>query len=171
MIGKEWIILRRFDLFKEMKRLLFILLNIEDTGKSIDNDLKKNKSKLDSNTEDLDRQVFDIERISRELGVDTTTEEFQNRIFDRSPKIFMFQSEEEMFNHDKYEELLTLCARELVIKHPSIKEKHIFHGGCLSCKTPIIDGIGACNSCKYFHWLSGKPDLSEKYKSHNTTHA
>ena len=39
----------------------------------------------------------------------------------------------------------------------------VFHGGCLTCKTPNIDGLGTCLECQYFNLWDGD-DLSTKYK-------
>lgn len=55
------------------------------------------------------------------------------------------------------------AVEEWVMKHPSLKEKKIFHGGCLDCITPIEEGIGKCLGCQYMKGLgSGYPSLNRK---------
>ncbi len=55
-------------------------------------------------------------------------------------------------------------ARQYMKETPALKQKFIFHGGCLSCKTPTIEGWGSCLGCSYSGYNSSLPDLSEKYK-------
>ena len=51
-------------------------------------------------------------------------------------------------------------------ENPSLKIRQVYHGGCLSCKTTINEGIKACLGCAYFNWDFEKyPDLSKKYSS------
>tara|TARA_R110000765_G_scaffold20317_2_gene52817 strand:- start:5554 stop:5853 length:300 start_codon:yes stop_codon:yes gene_type:complete len=33
---------------------------------------------------------------------------------------------------------------------PKEKMSKVYHGGCLSCKTPINKGVGECRKCEYF---------------------
>jgi len=159
-------------MFRAIKRLLFILKNIGEIEKSlnkikeIDNmyvDHKKTINKLNSKISDLYNKVFNIKTISKRLGVDIDMNELEDLLFDCSAKIIT-GTRETMINYDRQCEVLDLCAREFVKTYPSIKKKYIFHGGCLGCKTPLVEGIGACDNCSYFHWMSNKPDLSEKYK-------
>lgn len=50
-----------------------------------------------------------------------------------------------------FEELETAkTKRQLAFIKPETKERYIFHGGCLSCKTPLNKGIGECRECLYF---------------------
>lgn len=52
-----------------------------------------------------------------------------------------------------------------VYTHPALKKRVIFHGGCLGCQTPLIESLGSCRGCSYFHGVrSDYPDLSKKYK-------
>ncbi len=46
-----------------------------------------------------------------------------------------------------------------VERYPTLKERKIFHGGCLGCQTPINKGIGTCLGCKYLSSDYSKPDL------------
>jgi len=50
---------------------------------------------------------------------------------------------------------------EFATNNPSLKVKKIFHGGCLSCKTPEEKGIGTCTGCRYLMGWN-YPDLSIK---------
>ena len=45
-----------------------------------------------------------------------------------------------------------------------LKVKKIFHGGCLSCKTPEKKGIGTCTGCQYLMGWD-YPDLSTSSKN------
>lgn len=52
--------------------------------------------------------------------------------------------------------------RETANFAPFLHVKHVFHSGCLECKTPVKDGIGKCRGCQYFNSDWNKPDLSTK---------
>lgn len=44
--------------------------------------------------------------------------------------------------------------------HTSEKKHLVFHGGCLSCVTPLHYGLGNCLGCKYFNGVtSNYPNL------------
>lgn len=51
--------------------------------------------------------------------------------------------------------------REFAYNNPSLKIRKIFHGGCLSCQTPLDKGIGTCTGCQYLMGWD-YPDLSTK---------
>lgn len=53
---------------------------------------------------------------------------------------------------------------EFATNNPSLKVKKIFHGGCLSCKTPEKKGIGTCTGCQYLMGWD-YPDLSTSSKN------
>lgn len=40
--------------------------------------------------------------------------------------------------------------RDYARKHPSLKQKAVYHGGCLGCKRPETEGLGGCKGCQYF---------------------
>lgn len=49
--------------------------------------------------------------------------------------------------------------------YASLKIHKIFHGGCLGCLSPAMQGIGICLKCKYLMGLnSGYGDLSNNEK-------
>ena len=55
-------------------------------------------------------------------------------------------------NDDNYMlsvEIKKLIQRHYVENNPELKEHLVFHGGCLSCKTPLEQGIGICQGCFY----------------------
>jgi hypothetical protein len=56
---------------------------------------------------------------------------------------------------------------EFATNNPSLKIRKIFHGGCLSCQTPLDKGIGTCTGCQYLMGWD-YPDLSTKK---NVSHA
>jgi hypothetical protein len=94
--------------------------------------------------------------------------------------------EDDEYLHSRYEELTETCSsfdyyrefrnyaeylkKEKKIKYikenASLKIRQVHHGGCLSCTTPINEGIKSCLGCKYFNGVvSNYPDLSKKYSS------
>ena len=74
--------------------------------------------------------------------------------------------EKDSFKHDNHENWILAnkikdnAMKEYVKNHPSLKERFIFHGGCLGCKTPIEKGCGTCLGCEYANFGKGFPDLS-----------
>lgn len=52
--------------------------------------------------------------------------------------------------------------RMWIRNNPNRKEHLIMHGGCLSCDTPLNQGIGVCLGCQYFDADWAKPDLSPR---------
>jgi len=52
--------------------------------------------------------------------------------------------------------------QQLYIKnHPNRKERIIVHGGCISCTTPMVEGLRVCLNCQYYGPDWSKPDLSK----------
>lgn len=50
--------------------------------------------------------------------------------------------------------------RQYARNHIDEQTHIIFHGGCLSCVTPLHYGLGNCLGCMYFEGVtSGKPSL------------
>ena len=92
--------------------------------------------------------------------------------------------EDDKYLHSRYEEVMESdfnhyrefrnyaehLKKEKKIKYikenASLKIRQVHHGGCLSCTTPINEGIKSCLGCKYFKGVvSNYPDLSKKYSS------
>jgi RNA polymerase-binding transcription factor DksA len=92
--------------------------------------------------------------------------------------------EDDKYLHSRYEEIMESdfnhyrefrnyakhLKKEKKIKYikenASLKIRQVHHGGCLSCTTPINEGIKSCLGCKYFNGVvSNYPDLSKKYSS------
>ena len=69
-------------------------------------------------------------------------------------------------DHDNIEKLIAedkikkRGMKEYVKKHPSLRERFIFHGCCLGCQTPIEKGCGVCLGCQCSDFGSDLPDLS-----------
>jgi len=73
------------------------------------------------------------------------------------------------------DEIINKIANSINSEMQTIREKEykghlISHGGCLSCKVPMIESVGSCYDCKYFNWTGGGEmditicnDKSERY--------
>jgi len=73
------------------------------------------------------------------------------------------------------DEIINKIANSINSEMQTIREKEykghlISHGGCLSCKVPMIESVGSCYDCTYFNWTGGGEmddikceDKSERY--------
>ena len=66
----------------------------------------------------------------------------ENKKIDGYPKEWI-EYDEKRLDIDK-------AKRQLTFIKPETKTHHVFHGGCLSCVTPLNKGIGECRKCCNF---------------------
>jgi|SRR6478735_8532474 len=139
-----------------MKKLILKLLGIPDFEKEIQN--------LKTTIETLKNEATTTYKIYEDAflfikGLDIKNEDipwWEQSDSDLYSNIdFQFESIK-LFNRIKKSKEI-----EFVTNNPSLKIRKIFHGGCLSCKTPLHNGIGACKGCKYLMGWD-YPDLSSK---------
>ncbi len=137
-----------------MKKLILWLLGI-------DKDIQKELSDLNTTIKNLKEETTKLYK--EQLAVYALVE-----AIDIKDDEFWWDKTTSLQNTDyndmnRIERIKKTAAGKWIRKHPSIKIHKIFHGGCLSCKTPENDGIGECLGCSYFHFGSSLPDLSKKY--------
>lgn len=84
---------------------------------------------------------------------------FTDETFPEDPNLSDYESFEDFSD---YNEINKIRQRRWILLHPSLKIKKIFHGGCLSCNTPLEEGIKICLKCQYFNADWNLKDLSKK---------
>ena len=150
-------------MFAKIKRFFLLLDKLEEIDQKY-SDYKKTINRLSDKITAIYDEVFNIKTISHALGVSINTSELEDLLFDCQPKIGIGLSED-MGEYERQHEIIEICAREFTKKYPLIKKKHNFHGGCLSCITPLEEGIGECRGCQYFDCNWGKPNKSKESKT------